>query len=135
MKLRASVFEAVKKAVLSWFLEIRASGTAVSRALLQQKARNFACIMGHNYFVASDGWQQHFRDHRYIVVRTVSRESLYFNRKAAVAWSEKNIGQLEKYSPRDLFNADETAFYQMLPQQTLALKVTAARAVNRARSV
>ncbi|XP_037568125.1 tigger transposable element-derived protein 6-like [Dermacentor silvarum] len=56
MKLRAPAFEAVEKAVFNWFLEIRASGTPVSGALLQQKARSFACIMGHDDFVASDGW-------------------------------------------------------------------------------
>lgn len=124
MKLRAPAFEAVEKAVFNWFLEIRASGTPVSGALLQQKARNFACIMGHDDFVASDGWLQRFKERHDIVGRAVSGESLSVDREAAVAWIEKNIGQLlEKYSPRDLFNADETAlFYQMLPQKTLALK-------------
>nr|XP_037276006.1 tigger transposable element-derived protein 6-like [Rhipicephalus microplus] len=124
MKLRAPAFEAVEKAVFNWFLEIRASGTPVSGALLQQKARNFACIMGHDDFVASNGWLQRFKERHDIVGRAVSGESLSVDREAAVAWIKKNIGQLlEKYSPRDLFNADETAlFYQMLPQKTLALK-------------
>ncbi|KAH7949496.1 hypothetical protein HPB49_011467 [Dermacentor silvarum] len=44
MKLRAPAFEAVEKAVFNWFLEIRASGTPVSGALLQQKAAEKAVI-------------------------------------------------------------------------------------------
>ncbi|KAH7977912.1 hypothetical protein HPB49_003939 [Dermacentor silvarum] len=85
MKLRAPAFEAVEKAVFNWFLEIRASGTPVSRALLQQKARNFTCIMGHDDFVASDGWLQRFKERHDIVGRAVSGESLSVDREAAVA--------------------------------------------------
>lgn len=123
-KLRAPAFEAVEKAVFKWFLDARASGIPVSGALLQRKGRDFACIMGHDDFVASAGWLQRFKERHDIVGRAVCGEAMSVDREAALLWVETNVGQLlEKYSPKDLFNADETAlFYQMLPQKTLALK-------------
>nr|XP_050023958.1 tigger transposable element-derived protein 6-like [Dermacentor andersoni] len=80
--------------------------------------------MGHDNFVASVGWLQRFKERHDIVGSAVSGEAQSVDREAAVAWVETNVGQLlEKYSAKDLFNADETAlFYQMLPQKTLALK-------------
>lgn len=123
-KLRAPAFEAVEKAVFKWFLDARASGIPVSGALLQRKGRDFACIMGHDDFVASAGWLQRFKERHDIVGRAVCGEAMSVDREAALLWVETNVGQLlEKYSPKDLFNADETAlFYQMLPQKILALK-------------
>ncbi|KAH8027322.1 hypothetical protein HPB51_004634 [Rhipicephalus microplus] len=80
--------------------------------------------MEHDDFVASDGWLQRFKEHHDVVGRAVSGESLSVDHEAAVAWIKKNIMQLlKKYSPKDLLHADETTlFYQMLPQNNLALK-------------
>nr|XP_037276538.1 tigger transposable element-derived protein 6-like [Rhipicephalus microplus] len=125
MKLRVPTFKAIKKAVFNWLFQIGASSIPVSRALLQQKARNITWIMGYNDFVASDGRLQRFKECHDFVGRAVNGESLCVDHEAAVAWIEKNTGQLlGKYSTKDLFNADETAlFYKMLQQKTLTLKV------------
>lgn len=59
-----------------------------------------------------------------MVGTAVSSEAQPVSREAAAPLVEMNIGQLlERYSAKDIFNADETAlFYKMLPQKTLALK-------------
>lgn len=57
----------------------------MSGALLQQKARNFACITGHDDFVTSDGWLQCIENRHDVVGRAVSKESQSVDREAAVA--------------------------------------------------
>ncbi|KAH9374153.1 hypothetical protein HPB48_005422 [Haemaphysalis longicornis] len=46
----------------------------VSSSLLQRKARDFACIMGYDSFVASSGWLR-FKERHNIVGRAVCGES------------------------------------------------------------
>ncbi|XP_064475802.1 tigger transposable element-derived protein 6-like [Ornithodoros turicata] len=51
-------------------------------------------------------------------------ESLSADVVGAATWQEEELkGILEKYQPKDIYNADETAlFYQMMPGRTLTLK-------------
>lgn len=122
--MRAPAFEAVERAVFKWFLDTRAVNMPVSGALLQRKARDFACIMGYDNFVASSGWLQRFKERHDIVGRAVSGESRSVDEAEATTWAEENVGRLlETYSEEDIFNADETGlFFKMLPHKTLALK-------------
>lgn len=99
----------------------------MSGALLQQKARNFACITGHDDFVASDGWLQCIENRHDVVGRAVSKESQSVDREAAVAWIEKNIGQLLA----DKLPCSIRCWFK----KTSPSRVTARRAINRARSV
>lgn len=123
-KLRSPAFEAVEEALFKWFLDARASNLPVSGALLQRKAIDFACILGCDNFVASDGWLQRFKERRGIVGRVVTGESRSVDEETATAWVQANVGPVvRKYGEQNVFNADETAlFYQMLPQRTLSLK-------------
>lgn len=123
-RMRAPAFEAVERAVFKWFLDTRAVNLPVSGALLQRKARDFACIMGYDNFVASSGWLQRFKERHDIVGRAVCGESQSVDEAEATKWAKENIVRLlEKYSAEDIFNADETAlFFKMLPHKTLALK-------------
>ncbi|KAH8021632.1 hypothetical protein HPB51_016028 [Rhipicephalus microplus] len=72
MRVRAPAFEAVERAVFKWFLDTLAVNLPVSGALLQRKARDFACIMGYDNFVASSGWLQCFKERHDIVGRAAA---------------------------------------------------------------
>ncbi|KAH9376288.1 hypothetical protein HPB48_015012 [Haemaphysalis longicornis] len=64
----------VERAVFKWFLDTRAVNMPVSGALLQRKARDFACIMGYDSFLASSGWLQRFKERHDIQRRQRGRK-------------------------------------------------------------
>ncbi|KAH8019247.1 hypothetical protein HPB51_018474 [Rhipicephalus microplus] len=88
-RMRAPAFEAVERAVFKWFLDTRAVNLPVSGALLQSKARDFACIMGYDNFLASSGWlQRRFKEHHDIVGRVVCSESQFVDEAEATKWAK-----------------------------------------------
>lgn len=123
-RLKTSTYADVDKAVFTWFLDTRARNVPISGAILQQKAKDFACILGHDDFKASNGWLQGFKSRHGVVGRVISGESASADSDASASWVvEKLPDILKRYEAADLYNADETAlFYQMLPNRTLALK-------------
>lgn len=123
-RLKKSTYADVDKAVFTWFLDTRARNVPISGAILQQKAKDFACILGHDDFKASNGWLQGFKSRHGVVGRVISGESASADSDASASWvAEKLPGILDRYEAADLYNADETAlFYQMLPNRTLELK-------------
>ncbi|XP_064486017.1 tigger transposable element-derived protein 6-like [Ornithodoros turicata] len=98
-RLKTSPYEEVEKAVFTWFADTRAKGIPVSGAVLQQKAKDFACILGCDDFKASSGVE-------------------------ANTWVSSHVPDiLAKYKPDDVCNADEFGlFFQMLPNRTLYVK-------------
>ncbi|KAH6946059.1 hypothetical protein HPB50_011356 [Hyalomma asiaticum] len=56
-----STYADVDKAVFTWFLDSRARNVPISGTILQQKAKDFASILGHDDFKASNGWLQGFK--------------------------------------------------------------------------
>lgn len=123
-KLKQSTYADVDKAVYTWFMDMRARNVPISGAVLQQKAKDYACILGCDDLKASNGWLQGFKNRYGIVGRMISGESSSADSEGAAAWVEQKLpGILERYEPRDTYNADETAlFYEMLPNRTLTLK-------------
>lgn len=123
-KLKQSTYADVDKAVFTWFMDMRARNVPISGAVLQQKAKDYACILGCDDLKASNGWLQGFKNRYGIVGRMISGESSSADSEGAASWVDTKLpGILERYEPRDMYNADETAlFYEMLPNRTLTLK-------------
>lgn len=123
-KLKSSTYPDVDKAVFTWFLDMRAQNVPISGAVLQQKARDFACILGHDDLTASNGWLQGFKSRHGVVGKVISGESASADQDGASSWVNNELPKiLDRYEAADLYNADETAlFFQMLPSRTLALK-------------
>ncbi|KAG0422161.1 hypothetical protein HPB47_002002 [Ixodes persulcatus] len=65
---------------------MRARNVPLSGELLQQKARDFACILGCDDFKASSGWLQRFKDRHSIVGKVVSGESAAADAIGAADW-------------------------------------------------
>ncbi|KAH6945787.1 hypothetical protein HPB50_009945 [Hyalomma asiaticum] len=121
--LSTSTYTDVDKAVFTWFLDTRARNVPISGTILQQKAKGFACILGHEYFKVSNGWLQGFKSQHSVVGRVISGKFASADSDAsASSVAEKLPGILDHYEVVDLYNANEKAlFYQMLPNRMLAL--------------
>lgn len=123
-RLKLAAYEDVDKAVFTWFMSTRAQNVPVSGAVLQQKAKDFACMLGRDDFKASSGWLHRFKARHVIVGKVVSGESSSADASESAAWIAREMPELlERYAPADIYNGDETGlFYQMLPSRTLAVK-------------
>lgn len=112
------------KAVYTWFVDARAKNIPLSGATVQQKALNYACLLGLDDFKASTGWLSRFKTRHGIVGKVLSGESAAADGEAASEWISDNAASiLEQYGPSDIYNADETGlFYEMLPSTTLDLR-------------
>lgn len=123
-KLTPSAHEELEKAVYKWFVETRVKKIPISGHAVQQKALNFACLLGIEDFKASTGWLSRFKNRHDIVGKTLSGESASADTSSASAWVSENVpALLEEFAMCDIYNADETGlFYEMLPCKTLDMK-------------
>lgn len=111
-RLKTSTYADVDNAVFAWFLDRRAQNVPISGAILQQKAIDFACILGHDDFKASNSWLQGFKSRHGVVGKVVSGESASADSDAAASWVAKKLpGIFSHYEAADIYNADETALF------------------------
>lgn len=91
---------------------------------MQQKAKDYTCILGCDDLKASNGWLQGLKNRYKIVGRMISGKSSSVDSKGAASWVEQKLpGISEWYEPHDTYNTDDTAlFYEMLPNRTLTLR-------------
>ncbi|XP_065284391.1 tigger transposable element-derived protein 6-like [Dermacentor albipictus] len=123
-KVTRPLHEELDKAVHAWFVEARASNVPLSGSIVQQKALNYACLLGIDDFKASIGWLNRFKARHNIVGKVLCGESMSADVDGAAAWKASNMaGILSNFAPADIYNADETGlFYEMLPARTLDFK-------------
>lgn len=74
-RLQTATFDGVDKAVFAWFMDMRARNVPLSSAVIQQKAEDFACILGCADFKASMGWLQQFKNRHSITAEVTAREA------------------------------------------------------------
>lgn len=114
----------VEKCLIKWFQETRKNNIPVNGPLLQQKAKEFASSLGHE-FAASSGWLSNFKKRYGIAGRTLSGESASVNEDTCAEWLAHLSDLLETYTSDEIYNADETGlFYRCLPNKTLDFKNT-----------
>lgn len=75
-------------------------------------------------FNASDGWLQRCKHRFGIQFKVEHGEAGAVDIESLAQWQQKVLlGELAKFSPNDVFNADETGlFWQLLPNKTMAFK-------------
>lgn len=115
----------LEEALLRWFRETRDRDIPVSGPILLQKASFFAEQLGMKEFKSSSGWLDKFKERHGITFKTVCGESksVDVNSDGMDLWSKKLSELLKRYSPCDIYNADETAlFYKLTPDKTLEFK-------------
>lgn len=114
----------LERAVLTWIKEMRSQNIPLSGPIVMAKAADYALRLNIDDFKASEGWLHRFRERHEIVFCTMSGEGKEVNSETCAKWRSGALQEhLHAYSPRDIFNADETAlFYKLLPSKTLTYK-------------
>lgn len=112
------------KAVHAWFVEARAKNGPLTGSIVQQKALNYADLLGIDDFKTCVGWLNRFKAHHSIIGKVLCNESISADVDRATAWKVSNVASiLSNFTPADICNADETGlFYEMLPARTLDFK-------------
>ncbi|UYV75599.1 hypothetical protein LAZ67_13000702 [Cordylochernes scorpioides] len=80
--------------------------------------------MGQDNFEASNGWLEKFKARRNIDFKRLHGEAGSVDANSIATWKGGIIPSLlAKYSPQDIFNADETGlFYKLLPNRTMTIR-------------
>lgn len=123
-RLRSAKHPDLEKALITWVKEMRSQDLPLSGPIIMAKAAEFALHLKHHDFAASEGWFHHFRQRHDLVFRIVSGEGKDVSMETCAMWRNGSLqGYLESYTPRDIFNADETAlFFKLLPDKTITYK-------------
>lgn len=109
---RAGKDPEVDEALNLWFGNVIKRGVRVSGPMLKEKAVELARRMGHDEFVATDGWLSRWKNRRDIKFKKAHGEKASANSVEAEKWSLTRIpALLERYALEDIYNADETGLY------------------------
>jgi hypothetical protein len=75
-------------------------------------------------FKESEGWLEKFKQRHSIVFKRIQGESAEINMVNLNNWQKEVLrAEISRFSPNDVFNADETGvFWQLMPDRTLTFK-------------
>jgi len=92
--------------------------------LIKEKAKEVASSLSFKDFKASDRWYAGFKNRRDLVVKKTVGSEDRIDHKTTDEWRENELPKiLAKYSPEQIYNADETGlFFELLPDRTLTTK-------------
>ncbi|UYV84826.1 TIGD6 [Cordylochernes scorpioides] len=121
---RDGEFPEIEEALFRWIRQANAMKLAINGNILKEKAILLALKMGQDIFEASNGWLEKFKARRNIAFKRLHGEAGSVDANSVATWKGGIIPSLlAKYSPQDIFNADETGlFYKLLPNQTMTIR-------------
>ncbi|CAH0726455.1 unnamed protein product, partial [Brenthis ino] len=110
--------------MLSWFNNQRQNNVPISGPIVKAKAEKFANQLGIIDFKASEGWLGKFKHRHQITYGKMNGEAWDVDMNVTNNWISTVWPNLKmKYSPEDIFNADETGlFFKLTPDKTLKFK-------------
>lgn len=122
-RMRTAVYEDVEVILLEWFNHMRSANVPLSGPLIKEKACEIASDFGIENFNCSSGWLWRFQQRHHISSVVVCGEANKVSEKEVTEWIVDFERIRHKYTPRDIFNMDETGiFYNLLPCHTLSIK-------------
>ena len=125
-RLRTCKHPDVEDALFSWFKEARDKQIPLSGPILQNRAVKLAADLGHSDFKCSDGWLSRFKERHAISFRVLSGEAASVQTDSAQleTWHSVTLPSImSKYSPDNIYNADETGlFFKLQPNKSLVYK-------------
>ena len=107
-RLRGPRYDDVDSTLYDWYCLARQRLVPVTGSMLQEEALIIARSLGINDFKASNGWLQRFKHRNNIKQLVVSGESGDVNQETVTAWRERLVTLVHGYSPKDIWNEDET---------------------------
>ncbi|UYV83543.1 TTC21B [Cordylochernes scorpioides] len=121
---RDGEFREIEEALFRWIRQANAMKLAINGNILKEKAILLALKMGQDNFETSKGWLEKFKAKRNIAFKRLHVEAGSVDANSVATWKGGIIPSLlAKYSPQDIFNADETGlFYKLLPNQTMTIR-------------
>jgi hypothetical protein len=124
---RKARFDDVDVALLIWFKKTRMNNpeVAISGRVLLEKANNFAKVLAHSEDISA-AWIDRWKTRHNTVSKKRCGESATVRESDLLLqeWKDIKLRQiLDAFSPRDIYNADETGlFWKALPDHILAFK-------------
>jgi len=121
---RVGKSEDIEEALVRWFSQARSRQLPVSGPLLMEKADQLAHGLGITDFKATNGWLERWKTRNAIQFKKQHGEKQDEDDFGAERWAIEVLpGILKDYSPKDIFNADETGLYwRAIPDGTLSFK-------------
>ncbi|UYV69811.1 hypothetical protein LAZ67_7000842 [Cordylochernes scorpioides] len=108
---RDGEFPEIEEALVRWIRQANAMKLTINGNILKEKAILLALKMGQDNFEASNGWLEKFKARRNIAFKRLHGEAGSADANSVATWKGGIIPSLlAKYSPQDIFNADETGF-------------------------
>uniref|UniRef100_A0A8C3XKF6 HTH CENPB-type domain-containing protein n=1 Tax=Chelydra serpentina TaxID=8475 RepID=A0A8C3XKF6_CHESE len=103
---------AVDRALFTWLKEKRAQGALLAGPAVKEKARQLAASLGLSDFKASDGWFTRWKKRFNVACKREQGGKQSAGKLTAEQWQREKLPRiLEKFSPADIYNADETGLY------------------------
>ena len=111
----------VEDALYKWFVDVRSRDAPVTSAVLEEKANHLAGVLGNTEFIATNGWLCRWKLRHGIKFKKLHGEKKDADIDSAEQWSSTVLTQiLDRYEPRNVYNADETGiYYRAVPDGTL----------------
>ena len=124
VRYRPTNLEPLEDALYEFIVYARNVGMPLNGPAICTKAASLAEEMGLDNWTPNNGWLHRFREKRGLRTKVISGESASVDLDVVHDWRKTALQEvLKEFSPRDVFNADETGlFYRCLPNRTTALK-------------
>jgi len=107
-RMQKAQFEDVDTAVYKWFQDVCSRNVPLTDPLIREKALEFAKMLEVENFQASVGWLNRFRERYGVLSKCISGEASDMPMNSVNEWRNGEVAALiKKYSPNDVFNADE----------------------------
>jgi hypothetical protein len=119
---KESTFAELETVIFTWYQQARASNIPIDGTILREKAKIIAAQLNMYYFSVSSGWLSRFKVRHCLVFKKLAGENADVSVKSTDAWLKSLPYLLEDYEPCDVYNADETGLFFVLPDRTLAYK-------------
>ena len=110
-KMRKTGNEEINELLLKWFTDCTARRIPVTGPLMKEKALQFASQLSNEDFKASNGWLDSFVKRNNIKFGKLHGEAGDVADETVADWKSKLTELCAGYSPRDIYNMDETGLF------------------------
>ena len=122
-KVRKVCYKKLDELVWEWFSVARSKNLPITGRMIQQQAITLSLPLGHDDFMASNGWLDRWKTRHKVKSSVLSGEAADVNPETVDDWIKRLPTICDGYKAEDIFNADETGlFYRSLPTRSMVAK-------------